>query len=254
MDGADEDGWSAVAEGWAELWGRFAEPAWAAVLDSVEMTPGARVLDVGCGSGELVAHLVERGFSAAGVDPAPGMVAQARDRAYEAEIRLGDAEDLPWPDDSFDLVTAVNALQFAEDLDDALAELVRVTVPGGAVAVVNWAGHDANDLDTIEAAVAQAAGDEPRPDSELRMAGGLERLLRRGGLTLVSSGVVEVPWRATDQDALVQGILLGEDAETIAHTAPVVIAAAESFRNADGGYTLVNHFRYAIGRTRGATG
>ena len=248
MDGADAGGWSAVAEGWAELWGRFAEPAWAVVLDSVNLGPGARVLDVGCGSGDLLAHLDQRGFSTAGIDPAPGMVALARDRVPAADIRSGGVEELPWAVDTFDLVTAVNALQFADDTDHALAQLVRVTVPGGAVAVVNWAGSDLNDLDAIEADLAEATGEDPRPDGDLRMPGALERLLADGGLEIVSSGLVEVPWEASDDDALVRGVLLGEDPETLAEMAPVVIAAAKAFRVPAGGYHLVNHFRYAVGR------
>ncbi len=94
-------------------------------------------------------------------------------------------------------------------------------------------------------------GRGPRPDSDLRVAGGLERLLGGGGLDVVASGIVEVPWRAADEDVLVRGVLLGEDAETMAELSPVVIAAASPFRTADGGYMLVNHFRYAVGRTRG---
>jgi SAM-dependent methyltransferase len=248
MDGADAGGWSAVAEGWAELWGRFAEPAWTVVLGSVAPAPGARVLDIGCGSGDLIAHLDQRGFSTSGIDPARGMVALARGRVPAADIRSGDAENLPWPTNTFDLVTAVNALQFAADTEHALAQLVRVTVPGGAVAVVNWAGSDLNDLDTIEAALAEALGEDPRPDGELRMAGALERLFVSGGLEIVSSGVVEVPWDAPDDDTLVRGILLGEDPETMSELAPVVIAAAKTFRTPAGGYHLVNHFRYAVGR------
>ena len=91
------------------------------MLDAVDLGPGARVLDVGCGSGDLLAHLAQRGFATAGIDPAPGMVALARDRVPAADIRSGDAEDLPWTADVFDLVTAVNALQFADDTDHALA-------------------------------------------------------------------------------------------------------------------------------------
>jgi SAM-dependent methyltransferase len=179
------------------------------------------------------------------------MLARARARLPDSDIRLGDAENLPWPDGTFDLVIAVNALQFAEDTDDALAELIRVADPGGAVAVVNWAEGDLNDVDAIEAAVADAAGDEPRPDGDLRVPGGLERLLGERGLELVSSGLLEVPWCAPDDDTLVRGILLGEDPATMADIAPTVIAAAEPFRTPDGGYRLVNHFRYALGRSAG---
>ncbi|MEV7396004.1 class I SAM-dependent methyltransferase [Aeromicrobium sp. NPDC092404] len=246
MDGGD--GWSEVAEGWSELWGRFPEPAWAAVLAVAVPAPGSRVLDVGCGSGELIAHLERQGFAPAGIDPAPGMVALAHDRVPRADVKLGVAEHLPWPTDSFELVTAVNALQLVADTDAALAELVRVTVTGGSVAVVNWAGRDLNDLDTIEAAVADAVGDEPRPEGALRAAGELEQLLTSGGLVSAEGGLVKVPWHADDDDALVRGVLLGEDPETLEELAPTVLAAAKAFRRPDGGYTLVNHLRYGVGR------
>lgn len=254
MDGSDVDGWSAVAGGWAELWGGFAEPAWTAVLEASGVGPGDRVLDVGCGSGDLLAHLDGLGLTTAGVDPASGMVALARARVPAADVQHGEAERLPWPNQSFDLVTAVNALQLAEDVEAGLDELVRVTVTGGRVAVVTWAEAALNDLDTIEAAVACADGDEPSPDSELRLPGRLERLLTDGGLELVDGGVVEVPWSVLDDDTLVRGVLLGEETTTLMRTAPTVIAAAQSFRTPDGGYRLLNHFRYAVGCRTGSTG
>ena len=248
MDGGEPDGWSAVAGGWADLWARFAEPAWREVAAAAGVGPGTRVLDVGCGSGDFLAQAGRLGAATAGVDPAAGMVAVARERAPGADIRHAGAEELPWPDGAFDLVTAFNALQFAADTADALAELARVTAPGGHVAVANWAEDTRNDLATIEAAVAEAAGEEPRPEGDLRRAGGLERLLAEGGLAVVAAGLVDVPWSAPDDDTLVRGVLLGEDAATLASTAPIVLEAGRPFRTPDGGYRLANAFRYAVGR------
>jgi SAM-dependent methyltransferase len=250
VDGADPGRWSEIAARWSELRGEFARPVWDAVVAATGIGPGSRVLDVGCGSGELLAHLARLGASPAGIDPAPGMVELARARLPVADVRLGPAQPLPWPDGSFDVVTAVNALQFAGDPLDALAELARVTVPGGRVAVANWAERERNDLDTIEAAVATAAGEEPLPDGDLRQPGGLEQLLADAGLAGVSAGLVEVPWEASD-DALARGVLLGEDPATISARAPAVLAAARPFRTAVGGYRLVNSFRWAAGRTPG---
>lgn len=161
------------------------------------------------------------------------------------------AGQLPWPDRSFDLVTSFNALQFADDTPAALGELVRVAAPGGAVAIANWAEADRNDLNTIEDAVACAAGEQPLPDGDGRHPGGLEQLLRTGGLAPVSAGLVELPWHAADDDALVRGVLLGEDPAGMAAAAPTVVAAAARFRAPDGSYRLVNAFRYALGRTPG---
>jgi SAM-dependent methyltransferase len=248
MDGADPDRWSTVAEVWAELWGGHAEPAWRAIFEASGAGPGTRVLDVGCGSGDLLAYAAARGLTTAGIDPAPGMVAHARTRLPAADIRLGSAEHLPWPDARFDLAVSVNALQFAEDTLEALAEMVRVTTRAGHVAVANWAEDAQNDINVIEAAVARAAGEDPLPDGELRQPGGLERLLTEGGLEVVSAGLVTLPWHAASDDTLVRGILLGEDQATMAARAPVVLAAARGYRTEDGRYRLVNAFRYAVGR------
>ncbi|MFF1879537.1 class I SAM-dependent methyltransferase [Leifsonia sp. NPDC058230] len=249
MAGEDEDGWSSVAGEWAELWGGFADPARRAVIAATGIGSGFRVLDIGCGSGELLAMLDRLGVAAAGIDPAPGMVALARTKAPRADVRLGSAESLPWPDGGFDVACAFNALQFAEDTLDAVAEAVRVTKPGGLIAVCNWAERSHNDIDTIEAAVAAAHGDEPIPDGDLRPAGGLESLLAEAGLEVVAAELVEVLWTAPDDDTLVRGVLLGEDAAGQAAGAPTVLEAATPFRVAGGGYRLSNAFRFAVART-----
>jgi SAM-dependent methyltransferase len=236
--------WSETAEGWAGLWGRFAEPVWHIAVAEAGIGPGTRVLDVGCGSGEFLAHVMGLGATAAGIDSAEGMVEIAR--ATGADVRHGGAEELPWPDGSFDVVTAVNVVQFAEDPVAALTEFGRV---GGLVVIAGWAEGSRNDLNTIDDAVSLAAGEEPREDGEHRLPGGLERLVYNANLGLVKAGLVEVPWQAPDDDTLVRGVLLGEDPATMAATAPTVIDAARPFRTGSGGYRLVNAFRYVVARS-----
>ncbi|MEV6598145.1 methyltransferase domain-containing protein [Actinoplanes sp. NPDC051346] len=278
MNGADPSRWSSVAAGWAELWGGFAEPAWRAVLDVAGARSGVRVLDVGCGSGDFLAYCGRLGMVTAGIDPAPGMVELAR--RGTTDVRLGGAEKLPWSDASFDLTTSFNALQFAEDTDDALAEMIRVTVPGGYVAVANWAEASRNDLDAVERALDDGP---PRPDGDLRVPGGLEELLTDGGLVDVVEALAEVPWHASDDKTLLRGVLLGEHEDTdraaallredadraaalgedadraaalgeYADRAAAVLAAARPYRKIGGGYRLVNHFRYAVGRRAAGCG
>jgi SAM-dependent methyltransferase len=247
VDGGEPDRWSDVAAGWAELWAGFAGPVWSVVAEETGIRRGTWVLDVGCGSGDFLAWADARGAVVAGIDPAPGMLALARERLF-GDLRSGTAAELPWPAGSFDVVTSFNALQFAEDTDEALAECARVTERGGFVAVANWAEAERNDLHVVEAAVAAADGQEPLPDGELRLTGGLEALFADAGLAGVRAGLVELPWEVPDGDALVRGVLLGADAAVAAATAPVVLAAARPFRTPAGGYRLLNAFRYAVGR------
>jgi SAM-dependent methyltransferase len=249
MKGAHEDGWSRIAGEWAELWGDFADPARRAVVEATGITPGSRVLDVGCGSGEFLALLTPMGVVASGVDPAPGMVELARARVPAADVRVGSVEQLPWTAASFDVATAFNSLHFAEDTLDAVAEVARVVVPGGLVAIANWAEAHRNDLSTIEEAVALAAGEDMYPDGDLRLPGGIQELFADGGLDLVTAELVELVWEPVDDDALVRGVLLGEDATGIEAGAVTVLEAARPFRQPAGGYRLVNSFRFAVGRT-----
>ncbi|SKC69072.1 class I SAM-dependent methyltransferase [Krasilnikoviella flava] len=248
MDGGGGERWSAVADAWAELWGALAAPVWPPLLAAAHVGAGTRVLDVGCGTGELLGHLARAGAVTAGVDPAPAMARRARERYPGATVLDGDVEHLPFGDDAFDVVLAVNALQFADDSGDALAEIVRVLVPGGRVGIACWAEGPRNDLDVVERAVAAAHEEEVPPDGPLRAPGGLETVLARAGLDVVGSGIVDVPWTAPDDRSLVRGVLLGEDESTMVELAPVVVAAAIPFRATEG-YRLANAFRWAVARS-----
>jgi SAM-dependent methyltransferase len=243
-----DDPWSAVADDWGRYWGTFARPAWEPLLRTAGIGPGTRVLDVGCGTGELLEHLQDRGAVPSGVDPAPRMVELARARAVGVDVRLGDFERLPFDGGAFDALLAVNAFQFAEDQTDALAEAARVLAPGGVVGLAGWAERGRNDLDAINVALAAADEEEPPEDSPLRLEGGLADVLRGAGWDVLDGGVVPVPWTARNDTDLVRGILFGEDASIVADLAPVVVDAAASFRRPDGSYRLMNAFRWAAAR------
>jgi SAM-dependent methyltransferase len=100
-----------------------------------------RVLEVGGGEGELAERIVrELGAELTFVDQSERMVEIARGRSLDA--RVGDVQDLPFPDASFDCTVAAWMLYHVPDLDRAIAELARVLVPGGRlVAVTNGADH-----------------------------------------------------------------------------------------------------------------
>jgi SAM-dependent methyltransferase len=132
--------WSAGALGWVEHWAGFAAPAREAVARAAGIEAGPSVLDVGCGSGELCELAASRGARVSGIDAAAELVEFARRRVPEADLRVGPIEQLPWPDESFDLVTGFNAFQFAADFVAALAEAGRVMRSGGRVAICNWGG------------------------------------------------------------------------------------------------------------------
>jgi ubiquinone/menaquinone biosynthesis C-methylase UbiE len=106
------------------------------------LRPGMRVLDVACGSGNLAILAAKRECVVRGVDIAANLIAQARERAategFNIEFREGDAEALPYADGEFDAVVTVFGAMFAPRPEMVAAELLRVTRPGGFIAMANW--------------------------------------------------------------------------------------------------------------------
>jgi len=117
-----------------------------AQLDRLPLPPGARLLDAGCGSGRTLDELARRG-RVSGVDTNPEAVAAARRRGHR-DVRVARVEDLPFPDGTFDLVTCLDVIEHTPDDRATLAELRRVTRPGGLLVVTVpayqalWSWHD----------------------------------------------------------------------------------------------------------------
>jgi len=246
-----DDPWTALADDWAAAWGGFAGPARPALLTAAGVGPGTRLLDVGCGTGELLADAAARGAAVSGADVAPGMASRARRAVPGADVRVAEAEDLPWADGAFDVVSAVAVLHLVDDPAAAVAEAARVLAPGGLLAVCGWAERDRCELDAVEAALAADDGEDPGPEGALRREGPVRALLTGAGLAVEHVALVDVPWTAEDADALVRGLLLGEDAAGLADRGPVVRAAAARFRTADGAYRFRNAFRLVLARRPG---
>lgn len=111
------------------------------VLDTAQVRPGHRVLDVACGTGVLARQAVDRvGLtgSVCGIDPAPGMLAVAGRLAPTVAWRQGMAELLPYAEHSFDAVVSQFGLMFFADRRQALQEMVRVLAPQCRLAVAVW--------------------------------------------------------------------------------------------------------------------
>jgi SAM-dependent methyltransferase len=113
-----------------------------AFANGLNIPAGARVLDVACGTGNTAIPLARRGFVVIGVDIATNLLAQARERAAAENVKVqfdeGDAEQLPYPDASFDVVTTMFGSMFAPRPELVASESARVLKPGGLLAMGNW--------------------------------------------------------------------------------------------------------------------
>lgn len=121
---------------------RSYEPGARAFIGRLGIKSGERVLDVACGTGNLALPAAEAGGRVTGVDIAPNLLEEARRQAARAGHAIhfdeGDAEALPYDDDAFDLCVTMFGAMFAYRQERAAAELMRVTRPGGRVAMANW--------------------------------------------------------------------------------------------------------------------
>lgn len=133
-------GFDVAATSYDLFMGRWSGPLAARVVDRLGLEAGVRALDVGCGPGALTALLVERLGAGAvcAVDPSRAFVAAVRERFPEVDVRLAPAERLPFDDDVFDVVVAQLVVHFMADPHGGLAQMARVTRPGGLVAASVW--------------------------------------------------------------------------------------------------------------------
>lgn len=112
------------------------------LCEAVDLSAGQRVLDVACGSGTAALAAARRNCDVTGVDYVPALLERGRERAaaegLTLEFREGDAERLPFPDASFDVVLSTFGVMFAPNQEQAASELLRVCRPGGTIGLANW--------------------------------------------------------------------------------------------------------------------
>jgi SAM-dependent methyltransferase len=130
----------APAEAYDRHIGRYGASLAAALCDAAGVRPGQRALDVGCGPGALASELADRlgADAVAAVDPSPPFVAGCRDRLPGVQVLEAPGERLPFPGDAFDRALAQLVVNFMSDPPAGVAEMVRVTRPGGVVGAAVW--------------------------------------------------------------------------------------------------------------------
>lgn len=131
---------------WAQ--GHYAEvakilwPAAEVIVEATGIGPGMRVLDVAAGNGNVAVAAARQGASVVASDITPELVVEGRARTeaegLDVEWREADAEALPFEDESFDIVTSAFGAMFAPRAEHTARELIRVTKPGGKVALTAW--------------------------------------------------------------------------------------------------------------------
>jgi SAM-dependent methyltransferase len=121
---------------------RFSAEEGANFTARLPIRAGMEILDVACGTGNLAIPAARAGAKVTGVDIAENLLFQGRERAaaenLAVDFRYGDAEQLPFAENSFDMIVTMYGAMFAPRPEIVAAELVRVVRPGGLIAMANW--------------------------------------------------------------------------------------------------------------------
>jgi SAM-dependent methyltransferase len=138
----EHEGWNERARLYDDYTAQLTSHAIGPLLDAAKVRSGVRMLDVCCGPGTASAAAVGRGATVMGVDLSEEMVAVAKSKGIGAEFRVGDAEALPFTDQSFDCVVCNFGILHLPEPERGFAEAARVLVRGGRYAFATWRGPD----------------------------------------------------------------------------------------------------------------
>jgi len=185
-----------AAEAYDLFMGRYSAQLSPQLADLADVGSGQRVVDVGCGPGALTTELVRRvgASSVAAVDPSEQFVAAARERHPGVDVERAAAEELPFADGEFDAALAQLVVHFMADPARGIAEMARVTRPGGVVAACVW---DHAGEQTPLASFWQVVHDfDPDAEDESELAGAREghlaELFEAAGLRVVEDTALPV--------------------------------------------------------------
>jgi len=133
--------YTALAPSYDQRWSSYLRASFEMTLEQMTDLPADRVLDVACGTGQLLELLAERTAQSelVGIDRVPAMLEVAKHRLGQRAIFIeGEARQLPFDDAHFQLVISTNALHYFPDADAALREIRRVISAGGNLIITDW--------------------------------------------------------------------------------------------------------------------
>ncbi|MQY10662.1 Ubiquinone/menaquinone biosynthesis C-methyltransferase UbiE [Streptomyces sp. RB5] len=256
--------WAGRADAFAGSFARLCAYPVSRLLDAAGVAEGVRVLDVGTGTGTAAAAACGRGARVTAVDAEPSMVARAARAVPGADVRLAALPELPFADGAFDAVVGNFVVNHVGRPRAALAELRRVTRPGGRIAVTVWALPAAAGQALLGRAVEAAGVGRPAHlpmvdpgDDFSRTEAGLAGLLDAAGLADAGCETLRWDHRTTAGEwwsgpasgaATIGQIVTGQSPEVIEAIKGHFDALCAGFTGADGVLSLPHAALLAHGR------
>jgi ubiquinone/menaquinone biosynthesis C-methylase UbiE len=202
--------WGQRVQDWASIQEATGKAGYDFALGSINLNPLITLLDVGCGSGYFCQMASELGAIVTGIDATPELITEAKKRVPKAAFLVGEMEELPFAQDTFDFVFGFNSFQYAAQTKNALLEARRVLKPGGKLITMVWGNKSDCEAATYLKAVGTllppplpgAPGPFALSEDQL-----LEKLLKEVDLQIVDSQDIPAIWDYPDAQSALAGLI-----------------------------------------------
>lgn len=247
--------WGRRANDWCSIQEPQAKALYDILLTALRLDPETTLLDAGCGSGMFCDLVAKGGSSVMGLDASEALLDLGRKRTPHAAFFLGEIEELPFVDLTFDVVTLINSLQHVGNPLRALKETHRVLRRGGRVAVAGWARPEQCQISKLFRAIDELlpleSSNTPAAFAYSRE-GQLGRLVSQAGFTKLLETQALSIWHYADEETALRGLLsTGAAAKAIdcageERVRDVIKQFLTPYRLPRGGYRFENFFRYMV--------
>lgn len=243
--------WNTSPADWAQYIEPNFKPLYYTALKQLRLNENKMLLDAGCGSGLFLGMALASRASVYGFDAAPGLLQISRKRLPGVTLLLEDLEDIPFNDETFDVVTGFNSFQYAGSFEKALREAKRVVKKGGKIVIGIWGKPEECEVSQVQKAILNllTRSSANTPNSFALIEEGLvESACETVGLKIVNQLSVACPWKFEDEETLQRGFLsTASCAKAVqlhgqSKVMDAIATSAQPFYYNDHGYFMRNQF------------
>ena len=213
--------WGKQAKNWSEIQEQTGKSGYDFFLETLSNTKDLKILDIGCGTGYFCKMASEKEMEVTGIDATPEFIDEAKKRLPEGQFIVGEMEELPFEEESFDVVCGFNSFQYAANAENALKESKRVLKKSGKIVAMIWGNKEDCEAATYLKAVGNLLPPPP-PGSggpfALSENNRLEKIFGNIGFRNINSNDIPALWDYENIETAMKGLMsAGPVAKAIEH-------------------------------------
>jgi len=247
--------WGQRPQDWGQIQEQTGLAGYNHVLQNIPINKSTSLLDIGCGTGYFCKMAAHNGATVTGIDASEALIAEAKQRVPKATFQTGEMEELPYADNTFDVVTGFNSFQYAAQTQNALAEAYRVLKPGGKLAAMIWGDKQDCEAATYLKAVGSLLPPPP-PGAPgpfaLSEDEQLQKIVTQAGFKNIQTTDIPGTWQYPDAETAIRGLIsAGPVARAIQNTSyqqvyDTIAEAIKPYTQPNGQVVYHNKFRIVI--------